>query len=126
MTQARRYGKPIEFHDPSISRCPASIRRSASPAGRHRAQAQSRPRLELGALHLVAHPDRRDAAAGPLEGLVLLVPLFWIGLRAFGGVSARVAASASSMRRNTSSRSSPARITAARCSATRAANTALL
>src|ERR1700682_2667141 len=44
---------------------------------------------ELGALHLVAHPDRRHAAAGPFEGLVLLAPVFRFGLCALASSAIR-------------------------------------
>ena len=39
----------------------------------------------LGALHLLAHPHRRHASAGPLQGLVLLRLVFRLGLRALAG-----------------------------------------
>ena len=72
--------------------------------GRHRAQAQSRPRLELCAVHLsrfqiglIPRPDH--CATCPTSSAVL----DWH--RTIGGVSASAAACASSIRRNTSSRS---------------------
>src|SRR3954447_9245502 len=41
---------------------------------------------ELRALHFVAHPDRHQAAARPLQALVLLALIFWLRRRALAHI----------------------------------------
>src|SRR5436190_4329172 len=67
------------------SEWPAWSAHGAPQTGRRPSPDQEIVLLELGALHLVAHPNRRHAAASPLQRLVLLGLIFRFWLRALAG-----------------------------------------